>query len=97
MQIEPFANGGCKSYLVSCEASGRAILIDPEIHLIERYKAAIARDGLALSYLVDTHTHADHFSASRQLGAALGVPVALNRKSAAPFGLFVRQHSPASK
>jgi glyoxylase-like metal-dependent hydrolase (beta-lactamase superfamily II) len=85
MHIEPFANGGCKSYLVSCEASGRAILIDPEIHLIERYKAAIARGGLALSYLVDTHTHADHFSASRQLGAALGVPVALNRKSPAPF------------
>ena len=49
MQIEPFANGGCKSYLVSCDTSGRAILIDPEIHLTERYKAAIARDGLALA------------------------------------------------
>lgn len=85
MQIEPFTQGGCKSYLVSCAASGRAVLIDPEIHLVERYKAAIARDGLSLSYLVDTHTHADHFSASRQLGTSLGVPVVLNRKSPAPF------------
>ena len=85
MHIEPFANGGCRSYLISCETSGRAILIDPEIHLVERYKAAIARDGLSLSYLLDTHTHADHFSASRQLGAALGVPVVHGRKSPAPF------------
>ncbi len=85
MHIETFANGGCRSYLVSCEASGRALLIDPEIHLVERYKSALARDGLSLSYLLDTHTHADHFSASRMLGTSLGVPIVHGRKSPAPF------------
>ena len=85
MHIETFFNGGCKSYLIACERSRDAILIDPEIHQIERYRSAIARDGLSLSYVVDTHTHADHFSASRQLGEMLGVRVVLNRVSPAPY------------
>ena len=33
MHIEPFANGGCRSYLISCETSGRAILILSLIHI----------------------------------------------------------------
>ncbi len=85
MIIESFAKGGCKSYMISCERTGESILIDPEIHLIERYRSVIARDGRSLSYLVDTHTHADHFSASRQMGEMLNVPIALNRLSPAPF------------
>src|SRR5262249_50082129 len=32
-----------------------------------------------------THTHADHFSATRELGRRLGVPVAMFRSSPAPF------------
>ena len=35
--------------------------------------------------MVDTHTHADHFSASRELGKAFGVPVVMNRLSPAPY------------
>ena len=85
MIIEPFAKGGCKSYLVSCERTGASVLIDPEIHLIERYRSVIARESRSLSYLVDTHTHADHFSASRQMGEMLNVPIALSRLSPAPF------------
>ena len=37
MHIEPFANGGCRSYLISCETSGRAILIEiaPDVSVRE--------------------------------------------------------------
>jgi glyoxylase-like metal-dependent hydrolase (beta-lactamase superfamily II)/rhodanese-related sulfurtransferase len=61
------------------------VLIDPEISLIDRYHALAARDGLRIHYLIDTHTHADHFSATRQLSRKLGVPVAMHRDSPAPF------------
>ena len=37
------------------------------------------------TYLVDTHTHADHFSATRQLAKLLDVPVVMHRASPAPF------------
>ena len=84
MIFEHFSAGGCQSYLVGCSESCAAVLIDPEISLIDRYLASAARDGLRIHYLIDTHTHADHFSATQQLARRLGVPVAMHRASPAP-------------
>jgi len=83
--FEHLAAGGCQSYLVGCAESCAAVLIDPEISLIDRYLALAARDGLRIHYLIDTHTHADHFSATQQLSRKLDVPVAMHRASPAPF------------
>jgi glyoxylase-like metal-dependent hydrolase (beta-lactamase superfamily II)/rhodanese-related sulfurtransferase len=85
MIFEHFSAGGCQSYLVGCADSCAAALIDPELSLIDRYLALAARDGLRIHYLIDTHTHADHFSATRQLAQRLDVPVAMHRQSPAPF------------
>lgn len=35
--------------------------------------------------MIETHTHADHFSAAKQLGAMLGAPIVMHRLSPAPF------------
>ena len=59
--------------------------IDPEVRQIDRYQALAARDGLRIRFVIDTHTHADHFSATKQIGEALGVPVVMHRDSPAPF------------
>lgn len=83
--FEHLSAGGCQSYVVGCNDSCAAALIDPEISLIDRYLALAARDGLRIHYLVDTHTHADHFSATRELARRLDVPVAMHRLSPAPF------------
>jgi glyoxylase-like metal-dependent hydrolase (beta-lactamase superfamily II) len=85
MIFEHLSAGGCQSYLVGCAESCAAALIDPELSLIDRYLALAARDGLRIHYLIDTHTHADHFSATQQLARHLGVPVAMHRQSPAPF------------
>jgi glyoxylase-like metal-dependent hydrolase (beta-lactamase superfamily II)/rhodanese-related sulfurtransferase len=85
MIFERLTAGGCQSYLIGCAESCAAVLIDPEISLIDRYHALAARYGLRIHYLIDTHTHADHFSATRQLARKLGVPVAMHRDSPAPF------------
>ena len=85
MIFERLSAGGCQSYLVGCPESCVAVLIDPEITLIDRYTAVAAREGLRIQYLIDTHTHADHFSATQQLSRRLGVPVAMHRTSPAPF------------
>ena len=65
MLFETFAAGGCKSYVVGCEANRAAALIDPEISLVDCYIGHAAQHGLHIRYIIDTHTHADHFSASR--------------------------------
>src|SRR6201996_692127 len=85
MICETFAAAGCRSYVVGCEATRAAVLIDPELSLIDRYRGHLAQTGLVLHYIVDTHTHADHFSASHELGKTLGVPVVMNRLSPAPY------------
>src|SRR5690349_18907258 len=84
MLFETFAAGGCRSYVASCEATRAAVLIDPELSLIDRYRGHLAQTGLVLHYIVDTHTHADHFSAGRELGRALNAPVVMNRITPAP-------------
>jgi glyoxylase-like metal-dependent hydrolase (beta-lactamase superfamily II)/rhodanese-related sulfurtransferase len=73
------------SYMVGCEKTSAAILIDPADELIDRYLADSGAHGLRIRYLLDTHTHADHFSALRELGDRLGAPSAMHRDSPAPF------------
>jgi glyoxylase-like metal-dependent hydrolase (beta-lactamase superfamily II)/rhodanese-related sulfurtransferase len=85
MIFEQIATGGCQSYLVGCPDGCVAALIDPEIRQIDRYRGSLARGGLTLRYVVDTHTHADHFSAAREIGRSLGVPVVAHRDSPAPY------------
>ncbi len=85
MIFEQLSAGGCRSYLVGCAETCAAALIDPEISLIDRYLALTAREGLRIHYLIDTHTHADHFSATQQLAHRLDVPVVMHRLSPAPF------------
>ena len=83
MLFEQIATGGCQSYLVGCSETCAAALIDPEVSQIDRYLALAARDGLRIRFLIDTHTHADHFSATRQLARRLDVPVVMHRATPA--------------
>ena len=88
MIFEQIATGGCQSYLVGCEATRAAVLIDPELSRIDHYRGLCGQHGLTVKYVVDTHTHADHFSASRELGKALGAPVVMHRLAPAPYADF---------
>ena len=85
MIFEQVRAGGCLSYLIGCEETRAAVLVDPELEQSDRYLALLAEKGLRLRYLLDTHTHADHFSATRELGRQLAAPIVMNRRSAAPF------------
>jgi glyoxylase-like metal-dependent hydrolase (beta-lactamase superfamily II)/rhodanese-related sulfurtransferase len=85
MIFEQIATGGCQSYLVGCGETCAAAVIDPEISQLDRYATLAARSGVRIRYVIDTHTHADHFTATRQLARQLEVPVVMHRASPAPF------------
>src|SRR5580700_6279557 len=85
MIFEAVASGGCRSYIIGCEETCAAAVIDPELSQIDRYLALAAKNGLRIRYLVDTHTHADHFSATQQLARQLAVPVVMHSSCRAPF------------
>ena len=85
MIFEQIATGGCQSYLIGCPETCQGVLIDPELRQIDRYRALANQAGVRIHYVIDTHTHADHFSAAHDLSKALGVPAVMHRESPAPF------------
>jgi hydroxyacylglutathione hydrolase len=57
---------GCASYLVASRQSGEAAVVDPAI-TTDQYEALLAERGFRLTYVIDTHVHADHVSGARLL------------------------------
>ena len=84
MIFEQIATGGCQSYLLGCADTCAGALIDPEVSQVDRYLALAARDALRIRFVIDTHTHADHFSAARQVADRLGAMRVMHRASPAP-------------
>jgi len=85
MFFEEVRHGGCCSYFIGCEKTRAATVVDPELHEIDRYLAIAASRGFRIAYLIDTHTHADHFSSARELATRLGVPSAMHVRAPAPY------------
>lgn len=61
------------------------MIVDPHLEQLDRYVALVAERGMRVHYVAETHTHADHFSAARELGKALGARIVTHRTSPAPF------------
>src|SRR6185503_19264340 len=56
------------SYLIGCEQSREAIVIDPNV--VQNYQAAARAHRMRIRYVTETHIHADFLSGSRDLAAA---------------------------
>lgn len=59
-------SSGCLSYLVV--AGGEAAVIDPLLAFAREYVDVAADYGSKLTYVIDTHVHADHVSGIQALG-----------------------------
>jgi uncharacterized protein (TIGR01244 family) len=75
-------------YVVSDPASGKCAIIDPVLDYDEksgqtstenadRILAYIEEQGLTVEWILDTHPHADHFSAGHYLKEKTGAPTAI--------------------
>lgn len=84
MLFRELNRGKCKTYLVACESSHKAALIDPVRERLESYLAFLAYHGLKLDAVIDTHTHADHRTASFDLNSLTGANVVMHRRAPAP-------------
>lgn len=59
------------SYLIGCQRTGEALVIDPERD-VERYVEAAAREGMKITAIAETHIHADYLSGARELAERTG-------------------------
>jgi glyoxylase-like metal-dependent hydrolase (beta-lactamase superfamily II) len=71
------------TYLIACEQSGEAALIDPVLETVERDLQIIGELGLSLRITIETHIHADHVTGASRLRDRTGCRCALPEKSGA--------------
>ncbi|WP_029147862.1 MBL fold metallo-hydrolase [Methylophilus sp. 5] len=67
------------SYLLACEQSRQAVLIDPVESEVAHYIDALNSQGLTLAYTLETHVHADHVTAADALRQRLGSQSVIHR------------------
>jgi hydroxyacylglutathione hydrolase len=65
------------AYLVGCQATGEALLIDPERD-IDRYEDEAEKEGLRITAVAETHIHADFLSGAREFAERDGVRLYLS-------------------
>ena len=65
------------TYLLGCEDTGQAVLVDPVVNSIDRDLQEIERLGLKLICSLDTHIHADHITAALHLKQRVGSQIAM--------------------
>jgi sulfur dioxygenase len=84
MLFKELNQGKCKTYLLACDRTKKAVLIDPLKEKIDRYIAVLAYHHCTLEYAIDTHTHADHRSGTLDLKALTGAKVVMHRQAPEP-------------
>lgn len=79
---------GSIQYVVSDPITGRSAIIDPVLDFDEKSGATATRsanmildyvheNGLTVEWILDTHPHADHFSAARYVSEKTGAPTGI--------------------
>ncbi len=70
------------AYLVGCEKTGEAIVIDPAGNEEDIVKRA-AEEGLKIVKIVNTHAHPDHTCGNAKLKKLTGAPIIIHQADAA--------------
>ena len=86
------ADTGSWQYVVSDPATRKATIVDPVLNFdhtsgatwtaaADEILAHVREKGLEVVWILDTHPHADHFSAAHHLKGVLGAPQAIGRRT----------------
>lgn len=65
------------SYLLGCQRTGEALIVDPNRH-VDRYIEAARQEGLRVTHVTETHIHADFVSGARELARRTGARLYLS-------------------
>lgn len=75
---------GTNCYIVACEKSSEAIVIDPGFTEDElaSFIQTINHQGLKIKFIVNTHGHVDHICGNERLKKVTGAKIAIHEKDA---------------
>jgi hydroxyacylglutathione hydrolase len=72
------------SYLIGCQQTGEAVVVDPNRDA-EQYMTAAEAEGLRITHVTETHIHADFVSGARELAARTGAQLLLSDEGTADW------------
>lgn len=72
------------AYLVGCEQTGQALVIDPAGNE-DRIARQATREGLTITAIVNTHGHPDHTCGNQRMKELTGAPILVHADDAGPM------------
>lgn len=72
------------AYLVGCEQTGQALVIDPAGNE-DRIARQATREGLTITAMVNTHGHPDHTCGNQRMKELTGAPILVHADDAGPM------------
>ena len=69
---------GCAAYLFGCGSLGQCVVVDAHEADVGAYADFAAVKGMRITYVIDTHVHADHPSGGPALASRVGATYALH-------------------
>ena len=79
------------SYFLGCISKGKSIAVDVHLDDIQWFITEAAERGVEISYVIDTHLHADHYSGGKALSEQTGAEYMLHESSQADFDFVALQ------
>lgn len=83
------------SYLIGCQTTGEAIVIDPNRD-VAQYLEAAQREGVRITHVTETHIHADFLSGARELAQRTGAQLFLSAEGGADWQYAFAKESGAT-
>ena len=81
MIFKQLNKASCKTYLIGSENTKEVIVVDPVLEHVNEYVTFIKNEGLKLTHVLDTHTHADHISGAGALADRTGAVYVMHQES----------------
>jgi glyoxylase-like metal-dependent hydrolase (beta-lactamase superfamily II) len=75
------ASNATLSYLFGCAGVGKCVAVDVVAGDEDWFIAEAANLGVPISYVIDTHVHADHYSGGPALAQRVGAPYCLHESN----------------
>jgi len=78
-------SGGCLTYIFGYTQAGELFVVDPKYDVLNEIIKLSEDLGMKISYIIDTHTHADHISGVRKLQSLTNANIYYNEYSQIKF------------
>jgi len=75
---------GCFSYVIGCPMARQCVVVDPKRD-IQEYLDISQQEGMRITYIIETHIHADHVSGNQELRAVTGADIYFHESAPVEF------------